>query len=99
MSTYTQASALAYALAKLYRGEDTLRVIGGSHAKAFPMDCLRFFYLVVQECDKTEDDPGIDAASPVPDPCHFRLIFIPCILFQSESLHVAKNGRCGGVSL
>jgi hypothetical protein len=52
VSTYTQASALAYALAKLYRGEKTLTVIGGPHAKAFPLDCLRFFDLVVQECDK-----------------------------------------------
>jgi hypothetical protein len=52
MSTYTQASALAYALAKLYRGENTFTVIGGPHAKAFPLDCLRFFDLVVQECDQ-----------------------------------------------
>src|SRR5712691_11782382 len=36
ISTYTQASALAYALAKLYRAEKTLTVIGGPHAKSFP---------------------------------------------------------------
>lgn len=66
ISTYTQASALAYALAKLYRRDGVLTVIGGPHAKAFPEDCLRFFDLVVKECDKTlvEDilrgrfDPG-----------------------------------------
>jgi radical SAM superfamily enzyme YgiQ (UPF0313 family) len=52
-STYTQSSALAYALAKLYRREGTLTVIGGPHARSFPSDCLRFFDWVVLECDKT----------------------------------------------
>jgi radical SAM superfamily enzyme YgiQ (UPF0313 family) len=53
ISTYTQASALAYALAILYRREKTLTVIGGPHAKQFPEDCLRFFDIVVRDCDKT----------------------------------------------
>jgi radical SAM superfamily enzyme YgiQ (UPF0313 family) len=53
ISTYTQASALAYALAKLYRQEKTLTVIGGPHAKQFPDDCQRFFDIVVGDCDKT----------------------------------------------
>jgi radical SAM superfamily enzyme YgiQ (UPF0313 family) len=52
ISTYTQASALAYALAKLYRKEKTLTVIGGPHAKQFPEDCLRFFDIVVGDCDR-----------------------------------------------
>ena len=52
VSTYTQSSALAYALAKLYRKDGTLTVIGGPHAKSFPADCLRFFDWVVLECDK-----------------------------------------------
>jgi radical SAM superfamily enzyme YgiQ (UPF0313 family) len=52
ISTYTQASALAYALAKLYRKEKTLTVIGGPHAKQFPEDCLRFFDIVVGDCDE-----------------------------------------------
>ena len=53
ISTYTQASALAYALAKLYRKEKTLTVVGGPHAKQFPEDCLRFFDIVVRDCDQT----------------------------------------------
>lgn len=53
ISTYTQASALAYALAKLYRKEKVLTIIGGPHAKQFPEDCLRFFDVVVGDCDKT----------------------------------------------
>ena len=48
----TMSSAVSYALAKLYRREHTLTVIGGPHAKAFPDDCLRYFDLVVLECDK-----------------------------------------------
>lgn len=53
ISAYTKASALAYALAKLFRMRRTLTVIGGPHATAFPEDCLRFFDLVVERCDKT----------------------------------------------
>src|SRR5256886_13397687 len=53
VASYTQASALAYALAKVYRMRKTLTVIGGPHAKAFPKDCLRFFDLAVKDCDKT----------------------------------------------
>ena len=53
ISTYTQASPLAYALAKLYHREKTLTVIGGPHAKQFPEDCQRFFDVVVGECDET----------------------------------------------
>ncbi len=52
ISCYTQASPLAYALSKIYRQAGTQTVIGGPHAKAFPVDCLRFFDLVVKECDK-----------------------------------------------
>ena len=52
VASYTQASALAYALAKAYRMRKTLTVIGGPHAKAFPKDCLRFFDLAVKDCDK-----------------------------------------------
>jgi radical SAM superfamily enzyme YgiQ (UPF0313 family) len=53
ISAYTQASALAYALAKLYRKEKTLTVIGGPHAKQFSEDCLRYFDIVVGDCDET----------------------------------------------
>ncbi len=52
VAAYTQASALAYALAKIYRKRKTLTVIGGPHAKSFPRDCKRFFDLVVEDCDK-----------------------------------------------
>ena len=52
ISCHTQASSLAYALAKLQRREKTLTVIGGPHATCFPRDCLRYFDLVVHKCDK-----------------------------------------------
>jgi hypothetical protein len=51
VSAYTQVSALAYALAKVYRKAGTLTVLGGPHAKSFPVDALRFFDLVVGDCD------------------------------------------------
>lgn len=53
IGTCSNASAIAYALAKLYGREKTLTVIGGPHARSFPLDCLRFFDLAVQDCDKT----------------------------------------------
>ncbi|NQW24573.1 MAG: radical SAM protein [SAR202 cluster bacterium] len=52
MSVYTKDCALSYALAKLYQREGTVTVIGGPHAKSFPQDCLRFFDLVVTQCDQ-----------------------------------------------
>ncbi len=77
ITSYTQASAMAYALAKKYRMAGVCTVIGGPHAKAFPVDCLRFFDLVVKECDKSliadilagHFDPGsvISSAKPFDD--------------------------------
>jgi len=51
-STYTHASATAYALARLHGSRGALTVIGGPHARSFPSDCLRFFDLAVHDCDK-----------------------------------------------
>ncbi|HDN26582.1 MAG TPA: radical SAM protein, partial [Thioploca sp.] len=77
IACYTQTSPIAYALAKLYRKAGTRTVIGGPHAKSFPVDCLRFFDLVVKECDKDlivdilagHFDPGtfIGSAKPFDD--------------------------------
>lgn len=77
IACYTQASPLAYALAKLYRRRGTRTIIGGPHAKSFPVDCLRFFDLVVKECDKNliadilggHCDPGsvISSSEPFAD--------------------------------
>ena len=52
IASYSQASGLAYALAKLFRRDGALAVIGGPHAKAFPRDCARFFDVVVLDCDR-----------------------------------------------
>jgi hypothetical protein len=52
LSATTQASGLAYALARYYRGRGMLTVLGGPHAKCFPVDALRFFDIVVGECDE-----------------------------------------------
>ncbi len=77
ISCYTQVSHLAYALARIYRKAGVRTVIGGPHAKAFPADCLRFFDLVVRECDPEliadilsgQFDPGsvISSAQPFDD--------------------------------
>ena len=62
ISTYTQSSALGYALSKLYRSEGVLTVIGGPHARSFPVDCLRFFDFVVHDCDKELIDDLLQGA-------------------------------------
>jgi radical SAM superfamily enzyme YgiQ (UPF0313 family) len=48
----TQASGMAYALAKLFRSNGTRTVLGGPHARSFPYDALRFFDIVVGHCDQ-----------------------------------------------
>jgi radical SAM superfamily enzyme YgiQ (UPF0313 family) len=52
VSSYTHASATAYALAKVHGRHGALTVIGGPHARSFPNDCLRFFDLAVHDCDR-----------------------------------------------
>lgn len=52
LSAYTQASPLAYALARRYRRAGVTTVLGGPHARCFPGDSLRFFDLVVDQCDE-----------------------------------------------
>jgi len=52
VGAYTCSSGLAYALARLYRRQKTVTVIGGPHAKAYPADCVRYFDIVVKECDQ-----------------------------------------------
>jgi radical SAM superfamily enzyme YgiQ (UPF0313 family) len=74
VASFTQASPIAYALGRLYRREGTRTVIGGPHARAFPADCLRFFDLVVGDCDEElvdgilagRFDPGSVVASARP---------------------------------
>jgi hypothetical protein len=51
LSATTQASGLAYALARYFKGRGVRTVLGGPHAKCFPVDALRFFDVVVGECD------------------------------------------------
>ncbi len=50
---HTPSAPLAYALSKVYRKAGVRTVIGGPHAKSFPDDCLRYFNIVVLECDKS----------------------------------------------
>ncbi len=49
----TQASGLAYALARVYRQQGVQTALGGPHARSFPGDALRFFDFVVGHCDRS----------------------------------------------
>jgi len=52
LSCHTGASNLASALAKIYGSRGALTVLGGPHARSFPVDAARFFDVVVGECDR-----------------------------------------------
>ena len=54
LSCFSRGSGLAYALARLLkrRRPRILTILGGPHAKQFPSDALRFFDVVVQDCDE-----------------------------------------------
>lgn len=52
ISATTQASGLAYALARAYGRRGVRTVLGGPHAKCFPADAVRFFDIVVGDCDQ-----------------------------------------------
>jgi radical SAM superfamily enzyme YgiQ (UPF0313 family) len=43
---------LAYALSRRFRQQGVFTVLGGPHAKAYPQDSLRFFDLVVGDCNE-----------------------------------------------
>lgn len=74
ISAPTHLAVFAYALAKLNRQAGVRTVIGGPHAKSFPQDCLRFFDLVVLDCDQAlirdilsdQFMPGSVISSPKP---------------------------------
>jgi radical SAM superfamily enzyme YgiQ (UPF0313 family) len=51
ISAFTEAAALAYALAVLFRQKGVRTVLGGPHARSFPNDASRFFDTVVVSCD------------------------------------------------
>lgn len=53
IAAHTPCALLAYALAKVFRAEKILTVLGGPHAKSFPEDASRFFDVVVTACDST----------------------------------------------
>lgn len=74
VSAPTHLAPFAYALSKIIRKRGTRTVIGGPHAKSFPRDCLRYYDLVVLECDRAlirdilddEFAPGSLISSPKP---------------------------------
>ncbi len=51
ISAFTEAAALAYALAIIFRKNGVRTVLGGPHARSFPNDASRFFDAVVVSCD------------------------------------------------
>ncbi len=55
ISCFSRGSGLAYALAKAVKinNPKIITIIGGPHARQFSQDALRFFDIVIKECDAT----------------------------------------------
>jgi hypothetical protein len=60
ISAFTEASALAYALAKIFKSRGSKTVLGGPHAAAFPEDALRYFDYVVTACNESTISDLVD---------------------------------------
>jgi len=94
ISSFTHAAGLAYALAKLFRRNGTLTVIGGPHAKSFATDCLRFFDLVVKDCNREliadilagHHDRGSVLSGPPPDD-------VPLVEERAREVKIAAFAR------
>ncbi len=54
ISSYTKASALAYALAKVIKRRGARTVLAGPHASSFPADAARFADYVVVSCTEEQ---------------------------------------------
>jgi radical SAM superfamily enzyme YgiQ (UPF0313 family) len=52
ISAFTYSAQLAYALSNLYRTHGTVTVLGGPHARAFPVDALKYFDYVLGITDR-----------------------------------------------
>lgn len=95
IAVHTPKSALAYALAKLFRRERATTVIGGPHAKAYPEDCRRFFDIVVKDCDKNLVDDIVRGRvdKPAIVTSGRGATEIPGVEDRSPEIEVASFGR------
>lgn len=53
ISCTTYLAPLAYAVSRAYQKRGAHTVIGGPHARSFPLDCQRYFNTVVFDCNRT----------------------------------------------
>jgi len=95
IATCTHGSALAYALAKCFRSEKAITVIGGAHAKAFPEDCQRFFDIVVKQCSKSDIKDILDGQYPpqsVVD-CPPEILSLPSVESRRHEIETSQFWR------
>ncbi len=93
LSCFSKGSGLAYALAKILKihHPGILTILGGPHAKQFPSDALRFFDVVVKNCDEIlikeilRDFPRKQVVST-----ERKLKAIPCIEERLPEIRIAS---------
>lgn len=92
-SCFSRGSGLAYALAKYFKLKkpEILTVLGGPHAKQFSADALRFFDVVVKDCDETlikeilQDFPRAQILTT-----YRKLKQLPCIEERLPEIRIAS---------
>jgi len=53
ISTHTCNAYLAYCVSNYYKFYEIITVVGGPHAVSYPDECLEYFDIVVNKCDKS----------------------------------------------
>jgi hypothetical protein len=70
IASYTQTAQLAYALSNIYRQRGVVTVLGGSHARCYPLDASSYFDYVLGFTDQAlVDDVLRDCAPHRPGLC------------------------------
>jgi hypothetical protein len=95
IAAFTEASALAYVVARLLARRGSFTVLGGPHARAFPHDAARFFDCVVGECDEAligdiaDGVPGVEGNISAAG----KVVSIPLLAERAADVRTASFHR------
>lgn len=66
ISAFSQCAYLAYALSARYRASGAITVLGGPHARSYPLDAIKYFDYVIGQCDRRLIDTLLSNCAPRP---------------------------------
>jgi len=64
ISSFTQASFLAYSLSQYYRSQGAVTALGGPHARCYPQDAVRYFDYVFGFTDRDLVNEAVEECAP-----------------------------------